>query len=231
MRPPTPPGFLLPFAFSNVILRAPSFCFLTRQLHLAPSSAYSLSWFPCVSLTVCQVGAYRAAVLLFAIIRKGVLYGPFIWNFWQDYKALPAVVLKCSHSTSGCTSLHAPPHKWLHPVLKEEPGNCPSIGQCLSALCFSMASVLLLPTPASLSLFSMVFSMLWAWPPFLCLFINPLSLGQVLAHDSLYRPRDSLLSRPLLKSRISPIFPAFSSWVSQQSQNIFFQFQQSITVI
>lgn len=42
----------------------------------------------------------------------------------------------------------------------------------------------------------------------------------------------SLLSIPLLKSKISPIFPTFSSatsWASQWSQNIF-QFQLSIAV-
>lgn len=121
----------------------------------------------------------------------------------MDYKAFPVVVLKFSHFTSGCTCLHAPPHKWLHPVVKEVSRNCPFIGQCLNALSFSITSVLLLPTLASPS--CTVFSMLWVWPPFLCLFINPMSLSQVLAPDSLCKPSVSLLSRSLLKSKVSPL--------------------------
>lgn len=66
------PAFCFLLLFPYVVLRAPSFCSLTRQFHLAPSSAYSVSWFPCVSLIVCQVGTYMywTAVLLFAIIRE-----------------------------------------------------------------------------------------------------------------------------------------------------------------
>lgn len=222
-------AFCFLLLFLCVILRAPSFCCLTRQLHLAPSSTHSVSWFPPVSLPVCQLGAYRTALLLFAIIRNGVLYGPFIWNFLQDYKALPAVVLSLplrlfipacpsSQMASSCNKGTT----WKLSIYG-------TVLECsLLQYCISFASAY-----SCLSLFSTEFSMLWAWPPFLCLFINPMSLGQVLALGSLYKPSDSLLSWPLLKYRISPIFPAFSfatSWASQQSQNIFFQFQLSIAV-
>lgn len=110
----------------------------------------------------------------------------------------PAVVLKCSRSTSGYICLCASPRKWLHPMLKVVSGTCSAIGQRLSALCFSITSVLLLPVPASL--FSVILSMLWAWPPFLCLFISPVPPGRVLSLDGLYKPSDSLAGPSLQTS-------------------------------
>lgn len=84
--------------------------------------------------------------------------------------------------------LYIPPHKWLHPILKAVPGTWPSLGWCSSALCFSITSVLLLPTPAFL--FSLMLSLLWAWPPFLCSFISPVPSGWVPSLDNLYKPSD-----------------------------------------
>lgn len=85
-------------------------------------------------------------------------------------------------------------------ILKAVLGTWPSTGRCLSVLSFRIASYLLLHAPASLSLFSTILSMVWAWHPFLCLFIAPVPPGQVLSLDSLYKPWGSLAGPSLQTS-------------------------------
>lgn len=152
------------FCFFPMLFLGLLFCSLTRQLHLIPSSAYSVSWFPRVSLTVSRVGAYRycTALLLFAIIRKGALHGPVIWNFLQDCKAFPAVVLKCSLHLKLYIPA-CPSSQMASSCDKGSTWKNPFIGKCLNALCFRIAVYsihniqYILSTPASLSLLHSIF--------------------------------------------------------------------------
>lgn len=217
-------GFWFLLDFPHVILRAPLFCSLNRQLHPAPSSAYSVLWFPGVSLKECPVKAdtYWTSVLFFAITRN-------IAHLYEIScritKLPPCCRAKMLYSTSR---LYIPAsRKRLHPVLKAAPGTWPSIEQCLSDLYFITTSVFLLPTPAS-------FFFLYDF----ALSLTSLSLPVHLSCASWWGPV-SWQSKWLLgwtfsldhcwsPGSLPSSLPSATSWTFQQSQDKFFQFHLSL---
>lgn len=210
---PAPPDFLLPFVFSAYHSQG---CFGLFSKQAAPSGSFQCLF--CVMISFTQRVPCKSTHILDSLALS------------QEISSSITKPPPCSGAKilSLYLRLHAPPHKWLHLILKSVPGTWPSIGQCLSALCFSIASVLLLPSPASLLLFSMVLSMLWAGSSFLCLFISPVNPGQVLSLDSLYKPSDSMTGPSLHTSvevqELSHVSSLLSCHLklSQQSQDTFF---------